>query len=458
MPELSCAFLTYNCGRELINIPYFTSNFADSIKGHNAPEIIILSLQEVAPISYSFLGGTFLHPYFGHFEKAVQEFARHVSQGEAQDEIRYERVVTSNAGMTGIMLFAQPDVASRISGMKTAGVGVGNYDLGNKGAVGVRLWLEGNEEEDVEMTFVAAHLAPMEEACERRNQDWKAINENIVFESDLKTVTSKAPKTVSNRAPEEAEPLLATTSDDDTSSTSSALVNPTSYLVFGGDLNYRTSDTKPGPEDHESWIKNTPDPSDTKHYSHYLKNDQLTRERRAHRTLHHLQETPIDFPPTYKYSTKAQERAARKADQQQHSTETDTEADSESDFLWAQHRVPSWCDRILYLSPPFPGTQPTIHTYTSLPLQPTSDHKPVLLLFSIPLKPLPKPRDGEEGWVQAPFRIRSDWHARRIAARRLELAVGGVAYLALTWEGRALLLGTSLGALGGWAMIRSLLV
>ena len=131
--------------------------------------------------------------------------------------------------------------------------------------------------------------------------------------------------------------------------------------------------------------------------------------------------------------------------------------------MWAKHRVPSWCDRVLYLCPPFEGTKPTIHRYESLPLQGTSDHQPVLMSFSVPIKPIPRSLtgsggDGAEDWISAPFPINPGWRADRLAARQRELAVGFVAYLATTWEGRALLLGTVVGGVGAWALVRSLLI
>lgn len=459
MANLETLFLTFNCGRELVDPTYFSASLIKSLsKQQSPPDLIILSLQEIAPISYSFLGGAFLAPYFDRFANAVQKTAR--SWG--QDGLNYETVLASNVGMTAIMILAPPTIAGNINWTETGGTGVGMWEMGNKGAVGARLgYTPAAGAEEVELTFVAAHLAPMEDACDRRNADWKNINENLVFTAVPQALKTRAKLTTSSSS-EEVEPLLSSATDESTKPETTeihTLITPSSYAFFGGDLNYRTSDLPPHPDDHTSWPQRNNPSTDPKHYSHMLPNDQLTRERKAGRTLHHLTESAITFPPTYKYSSAAQQqalqksRALQKADK--YSAEPIPTADDDADWIWAKHRYPSWCDRVLYLNPPFPGTQPTVHSYTSLALQPSSDHKPVALYFSIPLKALPKSGDA---WVKSPFPVKAGWKERRAAARRREVVVGIAAYVALTWEGRAMLLGTVLAVIGAWAAVRSLLV
>ncbi|KAK5009270.1 hypothetical protein LTR60_005237, partial [Cryomyces antarcticus] len=188
----------------------------------------------------------------------------------------------------------------------------------------------------------------------------------------------------------------------------------------------------------------TKDPSDPLHYSQLLASDQLTRERKAGRTLHGLVEAPVRFPPTYKYhhgEGGGGETAVGNAD-----AVGDAEALGKWD--WAPHRWPSWCDRILYLDSSTASVQP--HTYTALPLQRTSDHRPVALAVSIPSKPL-------SSKMEAPFPLNPHWKADRAAARQRELVVGVLAWLGLTWEGRAAVLVALVGSLGGWAVLRSLI-
>lgn len=459
MANLETLFLTFNCGRELVDPTYFSASLIQSLsKQQLPPDLIILSLQEIAPISYSFLGGAFLAPYFDRLASAVQKTA----QSWSKDGLKYETILASNVGMTAIMILAPSSIADNVNWIETGGTGVGMWEMGNKGAVGARLgYTPSAGAEEVELTFVAAHLAPMEDACERRNTDWKDINENLVFTALPAALKARA-KLTTSASSEEVEPLLSSATDEGTKPETTAihtLITPTSYAFFGGDLNYRTSDLPPHPDDHTSWPQPQHTPSDPQHYTHLLPNDQLTRERKAGRTLHHLTEPAIAFPPTYKYSSAAQEQAAQKARALQkadkYSSDPIPAADDDADavWLWAKHRHPSWCDRVLYLNPPFEGTQPTIHLYTSLALQPSSDHKPVVLYLSIPMKTLPK---TGEPWVKSPFEVRKDWKERRAAARRREIVVGVAAYVALTWEGRAMLLGTVLAVIGAWAALRSL--
>ena len=210
---------------------------------------------------------------------------------------------------------------------------------------------------------------------------------------------------------------------------------------MAGDLNYRTSDKAPNPDDHQTWPQPVESVSDVHHYSHLLEQDQLTRELRNNKTLHNLSESEITFPPTYKYSAEAQKLAA-----QAPAAKIEDEGRA---WLWAKHRVPSWCDRILYLS----AAPPKVHAYTALPVQPTSDHRPVVLSISIPRKPLSLAPDD----IKSPFPIRPDWKEARAAARRYEIAVGIIAYLGLTWEGEALLAGTVVGILGGYLALRAMI-
>ncbi|KAL2358914.1 inositol 5-phosphatase [Cryomyces antarcticus] len=460
MAPLTLYILTYNCARGPIHPASFASTLfaalpsADSTS--RAPHILVLSLQEIAPVAPAFLGGSFLTPYFDAFAAAVEGAAAELGAG-------YVDVATRNVGMTGLMVFVRADVVGRVRAVAEGGVGTGLWAMGNKGAVGVRLRIgvdeegpgEGEEEGEgeVEVAFVAAHLAPMEDQVERRNADWRNIVRNLVF-----TPTTRRPARLSARRPtsaatssseeeNEQEPLLRPTTPAGPNlppAEPSSLYTPPTYLFLAGDLNYRTASTKPAPSASRTFPQPTKDPSDPLHYSQLLASDQLTRERNAGRTLHGLVEAPVRFPPTYKYhhgEGGGGETAVGNAD-----AVGDAEALGKWD--WAPHRWPSWCDRILYLDSSTASVQP--HTYTALPLQRTSDHRPVALAVSIPSKPL-------SSKMKAPFPLNPHWKADRAAARQRELVVGVLAWLGLTWEGRAAVLVALVGSLGGWAVLRSLI-
>ncbi|KAF2485109.1 putative inositol 5-phosphatase [Neohortaea acidophila] len=428
MAELNCYLMTFNCGRTLVDTNFFAAHFFHGLQTNLPPDFIVLCLEEIAPIAQSFLGGSFLTPYFTRLTTTIHVAA--AQRFELEDE--YVRVLVRNVGMTALMVFARKSVVEKIQWMETAGVGVGVWDMGNKGAVGARLGLQMTDGgEQTVVTFVAAHLAPMEDAWPQRNEDWKKICEALVFGKD------EIENPTRSHDGAETEPLLQASSDS-----TSCLFSPISHIYFSGDLNYRTSDTPPPKvADTDNWPQPVDSVDDIHHYGHFLENDQLTRERRKGNTLHHLAESEIAFPPTYKYSGTAQKNATRAGLKQ--------EVNEDSAWLWATHRFPSWCDRILYLE----AAPPTVRSYTALPVQPTSDHRPVVLSFAIPLQPLPKTAQN----IEAPFPIKKDWKEARAAARRYELIVGFAAYLSLTWEGEALLAGTFIGLLGGYVALRALI-
>ena len=426
MADLNCYIATFNCGRAPVNIDHFAANLFNCLKTNVPPELVVLSLQEIAPIGYGFLGGSLLTPYLSRFATAVNDAA--VQQFESGNG-EYGTVTVQNVGMTAIMVFARSSFKERIRWIERAGVGVGLWEMGNKGAVGVRLGLQ-----ETMVTFVAAHLAPMEDAWERRNEDWRCICEGLVFERAKASGGSK----LTGNGGDEAEPLLSSPAEQGASSDERSLFSPISHVYVSGDLNYRTLDAAPGPDDHKGWPKPVESVSDVQQYSQVLEHDQLTRERKKNKTLDYLTESEITFPPTYKYSTAAQTQASI------------TPAKQSADIsLWAKHRAPSWCDRILYLA----SAPPQVHSYTALPVQPTSDHRPVVLSFSLPLKPL----DGAATDIKPPCAVRKDWREARAAARRYEYMVGIAAYLALTWEGEALLGGTVVGIVGGYLALRALI-
>lgn len=428
MSALGIYVLTYNCARELVDADAFAAHFFDALPaGSPAPDLIALSLQEIAPIAYSFLGGSYLLPYFAEFRRTVHKAC---AQKWNDDYVNF---LADHTGMTGLMLFARHETLDKIAWKDTAHVGVGVAEMGNKGAVGARLGyvVEEHPSKTVDLTFVAAHLAPMEDLCEQRNKDWKSIVERLVFTPEPETEVNEGSRLLGDAASAHSE------------GSRRDLFAPNAYIFFAGDLNYRTSNIGPKIEEIVRFPRHNATLDDPTHYSHLFKHDQLNRELSSGRTLHGLSEAPIDFPPTYKYSN-----AARKAAALGESTE----------WKWSNHRWPSWCDRILFLeAPPQVGEAGKVQplTYTALPLFAQSDHRPVALSASVPLTPGDQPAPGLR--AVAPFAIDPDWKGKRDAACRREVVVGAVAYLGLTREGNGLLLASVLGIVGAWFILRSML-
>ncbi|CAG8291218.1 unnamed protein product [Penicillium salamii] len=427
MDALGIYVLTFNCARNFVDVDAFAAHFFDALPaGSSPPDLIALSLQEIAPIAYSFLGGSYLSPYFDEFRRTVYKAC---AQKWDDDYVNFH---TDNTGMTGLMLFARHDTLAKIAWKDTAHVGVGIAEMGNKGAVGARLGyvVENDPLRTVDLTFVAAHLAPMEHSFEQRNLDWKSIVERLIF-------TPEAQESEVN----EGSRLLGNASAPER--TRQDLFAPNTYIFLAGDLNYRTSNIGPTIAEIARFPRRDVSLEDPAHYSHLFKNDQLIREMRNGRTFHGLSEAPIDFPPTYKYSSAACKAAAR----------------GESvDWKWSNHRWPSWCDRVLFLDSPWIGEVGKVQplAYDALPLFAQSDHRPVALLASVPLTSGDHPAPGLR--AVAPFPTDPDWEGKRNAARWREVFVGAVAYLGLTREGNGLLLVSVLGIFGAWFILRSMMI
>ncbi|PLB33140.1 putative inositol 5-phosphatase [Aspergillus candidus] len=368
MNPLSLYILTFNCARNLVDVNRFANHFFDARPRNDPspPDLIVLSVQELAPIAYAFLGGSYLDPYFSSLKDVV-------NQAVAQRwDIDYVNLVTDNSGMTGLMVFARSDVAERVSSVDTARIGFGFQEMGNKGAVGARLAYATEETPDgsIDLTFVAAHLAPMESAVEQRNHDWRSVVERLVFERPVATARGS----LEPDDPETSGLLHGSTSNGGDDRRGIFFSN--SYLFIAGDLNYRTSNVSPGQEDLARFPRLNADPADPRHYSQLLTDDQLTREMRQSRSFHGLTEAPIGFPPTYKYTLAAQKAAAQAP------------------------------------------VGPAGATYDSLPLFPTSDHRAVALSVAVPIV-ASRPVDATH--VSAPFPIDPDWQRKRDMARQREI-------------------------------------
>ncbi|PYH41756.1 putative inositol 5-phosphatase [Aspergillus saccharolyticus JOP 1030-1] len=472
MDALNLYILTFNCARNLVDVDRFAHHFFDSLpltdessttSSFPPPDLIVLSLQELAPIAYAFLGGSFLTPYFDALSQVVN---RAVAQ--RWDDVHYVNIVTDNSGMTGLMVFARSDVAEQVAGLETARIGFGFQEMGNKGAVGARLgYLPSSRQPEnnhtgteappppqpVELTFVAAHLAPMEWAVERRNADWRSLVERLVFERQDGSGGTEADE----GGLEESAPLLSRDSttaapvgqQQQQQTNRRGVYVPTSYLFLAGDLNYRTADRPPRPGDRASrFPRVNVETSDPRHYSHLLQEDQLSREMGESRCFHGLSEAPIRFPPTYKYSLAARHAVSK-------ATAAAGDEGLSQEWQWTGTRWPSWCDRVLYLDQPDQPVRPL--RYDALPLFATSDHRAVALTVSVPARPMRQTDALAQAQLPAaPFPIDPEWARRRDAARRKELVVGCVAYLGLTWEGNGVLLATVVGLCGAWLVLRSL--
>jgi endonuclease/exonuclease/phosphatase family metal-dependent hydrolase len=448
MSSLDIYIVTFNCARNFIDPKTFGTTLFNALPNRNRPDILAISLQELAPLAYSFLGGSCLLPYLSRAVGAVDYAIRTLADAEGEAGERYDYIAARTVGLTALLLFAKPEVVEQITWIQTAGVGVGLWQMGNKGAVGMRIGLRGEdgEEHGSELTFISAHLAPFEGGVEKRNKDWENIVRSLIFTADTAihpSVGLRAPRD-SPRSDSEEEPLLHA---EDQPEEEAGLFKKNNHVFFAGDLNYRTSSSAPSVSTHKSYPIPHAAVDSTRNYKQWLKDDQLIAELNARRALHGLYELPITFPPTYKYLHKA--ITGSPMENSTSNPNADTSEQANETWNWAPHRYPSWCDRILFLPPN--GVK--AHNYVALPIQRTSDHRPVALSLTLNTGASSSELDDDIR-TKPPFPLNPHWRSDRAAARRKEVVVGVLAYLALTWEGNAVVIGVLAGALAGWVLMR----
>ena len=201
------------------------------------PDVVLVSLQELAPLGPAFLGVWYWlgKDYFGNVIDAVGLAARRLvygkrrrrrrrrrrgggggggngsgngsdSDSEDDEDDLYELVIVRNVGMVGVLVFVKRDASERslkITDLWEAGVGCGVYGrVGNKGAVAVKMGVDvlgegkssGVKKYHSQLCFVSVHLAPHENAVDRRNEDWEEIVRGLVF-TRVETSTKERFKT-----------------------------------------------------------------------------------------------------------------------------------------------------------------------------------------------------------------------------------------------------------------------
>jgi hypothetical protein len=427
------------------------------------------SLQEVAPLSYSFIGSYFLNPYLARYEDALNLAAARCATEEPEQDVvsvtptpkTYTLVRSQNVGMTVLMLFSKNPAA--LHHIQEAEVGFGAAEMGNKGAAGVRVtYGDTASGKSTELTFVATHLAAMEWNLPRRNANWAAIMRGLTFENpeDILRPTKALPEperlgpTRSGDASDEFIGLLhdehhAHSLELQRRLQDISVFKPSSHLFVAGDLNYRISTTSPPP------LATFPslDPDSESYYPRFFALDQLTREKAAGRTLHGMEEAEVGFPPTYKYVVLPQE--------------VDETLEMDVPWVFAPHRYPSWTDRILYLDIPAwardKGSM-DVRSYDCLPVIRTSDHRPVFLRVSVPLlsaEDMEPPASASQEDAESvnprltlPVAIDPEAWGRRAAARRREVMAGWSMFLWSTKQGALVLATVLLFGISGWWLLQ----
>ncbi|BGP46217.1 hypothetical protein JCM10450v2_002057 [Rhodotorula kratochvilovae] len=300
-----------------------------------APDFVAVGFQEMIPLHLALAGftKTALDLHNDELLSAIEaRFGRspyNEKSGSPSAPTSYRLLAREALGGITLLVYAHSRVAQRVQRVSRATAACGVLGvMGNKGGVGVRVTLaEEGDKAPSEWTFVSAHLAAHQGECEARNADWREIVRRLVFEE------------------EDGEKGLF----------------DTGHLFFFGDLNYRISVTSPKklPLHLLSHGISSLNPSDPSSFSTLLAHDQLRQEQSAGRTLHHLREGAITFPPTYKFKP-----------------------GTVSEYKDFRKRIPGWCDRVLFVSAA--GDDAKVDSYRSVMDFTRSDHKPVAATISIP--------------------------------------------------------------------------
>ncbi|POS73226.1 endonuclease/Exonuclease/phosphatase [Diaporthe helianthi] len=559
--SLDLFVLTFNCAKTIIDVDVFARHLQNALLQHGQkrqgedpvglPDLVVFSLQEISPLPQSFVGGYLLNPYLMPFKEALNLAAGQVEEQQQaqpqpqpatgaasrrssrpqpslqraststlsnlwrrQQDYPYKLVASRNVGMTAIMMFARkPDA---IHHMQFAECAFGVADMGNKGAIALRVTYSGTghqregqdeaaEQRTTEITFVATHLAAMEYNLRRRNANWASVvssctfgnpkdivspmyhDDEIGYKNSIEASTKSGGgkqtdggQDIDEPSPDELQRLIkrrqtfkSMPKDEASRLHDSTIFKPGSHLFVAGDLNYRVSTTSPP--------NMAPFPT-LDDYMYFFENDQLTEERLAYRTLHGLSEAEVKFPPTYKIK----HLGPNKIDEAANKDEVRAGGKDVVPWKWAPHRWPGWCDRVLYLDiPPWakrrPGTadvEIVVHKYNSMPTMLSSDHQPVFLRVSVPLltpeELSPGPEDltedteyseGEEGEglsagngrdprVHLPVPVDLNAARRRASARKKELMTGMTTLFFSTREGAVVLSTLAIVSLMTWWLLR----
>ncbi|RYP69969.1 hypothetical protein DL771_005760 [Monosporascus sp. 5C6A] len=471
LPTVDIFILTFNAAKNLINVPSFANHLYNAFSNNatTLPELVVISLQEMAPLAKAFIGDSVLKPYFQSYESAVNLAAAKFLTGKGQtppkDNI-YRLATVRNVGMTGIMLLVRDRYALR--NLRTTELGFGAGDMANKGAVGLRFLYakedESGQSRQTELTFVGTHLQAYEWKLETRNKNWESIASGLVFEDPKRYINGRAPQSEDG---DEEQHLLE---QDGTQKAlhDISIYKPGSHLFIAGDLNYRLSTTAP----EAGAIFPSIDPDSPDHYSRFFIMDQLTAEKAAGRTLHGLSEAEIKFPPTYKLKVLPKkgletETGLLRAEE----GEDDAE---EAEWEWVVYRWPGWCDRVLYLDIPWWAKEATssknlevkVTAYDALPAVRTSDHRAVYLRVDVPviepadLAPSPaaietelaRSSDGHtvDPRVRLPFPIDPGSWGHRAFVRQCEHVIGWSMLISQSKPAIAVLATLLIMGLGAW--------
>ncbi|KAI0424293.1 Endonuclease/exonuclease/phosphatase [Xylaria sp. FL1042] len=478
--------LTFNAGKAQINDSIFALHLRNAFaKNATAlPEILVICLQEMAPLEHSFIGSYMINPYFESWVSAVNlaagspvagpgrgededPYHEHAYRDEHHDGFQvtprhedpsYTLVTTRNVGMTGILLFARDPGA--LQDLKSTEISFGAGDMANKGAVGLRMLLSKHDAEgrkrQTELTFVGTHLAPHEWNLEKRNRNWGSVVSGLLFEDPKKLRSDKSPYPTprTSESDDDEGRVLLSRNPNERALHDITIYKPGSHLFVAGDLNYRISKTRPTSKS----VFPVLDPKSPNYFKPFLELDQLRIEKAAGRTLHGLAEPTISFPPTYKLKPANEEET-------QALQSGSSPAPGVVVWKWAANRWPGWCDRVLYLDiPPWVSQSSEaditidVIAYDALPPVRTSDHRAVFLRLAVPVvePSVLAPSDelyasnSNDPRIKLPYPVDFDSWDNRARVKKWEWMIGWSMLISQSKQGIAIFTTLFFVGLGAW--------
>ncbi|KIY43471.1 DNase I-like protein [Fistulina hepatica ATCC 64428] len=300
-------------------------------RGNRAPDIVAVGFQELLPLHLG-LAGLSKSVIEGRASHILSEIEAHAPNKEKYTLVA--KIV--NVGVALLIYALDEGIARYVTDVQMSWTGTGPLYMGNKGAVGIRFRVAGEDGGVGETyTFVCAHLTAHAPNLAHRIADFHHIVGTLLFPA-----------------------LLGSKHESPTT------IYSTSHLFFFGDLNFRLDVPHILPNVCRDQMSEDVQREELKEY------DQLSLEKRKGTIFRGFSEGEFwRFKGTYKYEL----------------GKVDT---------YSSKRLPAWTDRILYATYTDPpdvlgetGRTSSIKnlSYTSVPSYTTSDHKPVVSLLLMPI-------------------------------------------------------------------------
>lgn len=328
MASVPLFLLTFNCGKLKLNARDFVEELLPALPD-TPRDLYVFGFQEICSI----LDGSFPSSVRKHLidiNNVLLTALRRKYSSSAGADFNFTTIGMNNLGAVGIV--AITPFALKFDTCKFASASCGSANSLLKGAVGIRVKYTtlNSEPESTEFTFALAHLS--------------AYEGEFYYQKRLDNIQT----------------LMRALNFGDGYS----FLKPNNHAFFMGDLNFRTTKSLKGkgslPEDLKLLVDDKKNPSTKKISQLVFEYDELSKGRYDGEVFSGFDEASIGFSPTYKYHL--------------------------GTAIYNTKRCPLWCDRILYQATYKSEADVKIESYSSISSYMRSDHRPVCLNVTVPVK------------------------------------------------------------------------